>query len=146
MEDTSQVIVRHMNDNDLAAIVDIDNKIVGSERLWRQRASSHFRIYHGPLSHVAEIEGKVIGFIMGDIRGAEYALPLSGYIDIIGVDPEHQGKGIGRKLLDAFVYECRDRGIKARGLLRDDEKRHQNFLMEAGFEKGGMVEYVKGFD
>ncbi len=79
MPEVTDPKIRNMTDSDMAAIVQIDQRITGSERSWRQRASSHFRTYYAPLSFVAEVEGEVVGFIMGDVRGAEYALPLSGY-------------------------------------------------------------------
>jgi len=44
------------------------------------------------------------------------------------------------------VRECLDSGIKARGLFRGDQKRIQAFLASAGFQRGDLVEYVKGFD
>jgi len=146
MDEIPGLKIRHMTDNDMAAIVEIDQKIVGSERSWRQRASSHFRTYHAPLSFVAGVAGKVVGFLMGDLRGAEYGLPLSGYLDIMGTDPQWQGKGIGRRLLETFVRECHDMRVKARAVIREGEKRNQMFLLSAGFERGDLVEYVKGFD
>jgi GNAT superfamily N-acetyltransferase len=91
---------------------------------------------------VAEVGGRVVGFILGDIRGAEYALPLSGWIDIMGVDPEYQGKGIGHRLLEAFIQGCRSRGLKARAIVREGDSQLQGFLTQMGFRRGELVEFV----
>ena len=146
MEQISGLNIRHMTSSDTTDISKIDQKITGRERGWQQKASSHFGMYHPSFSFVAEVEGKLVGFIIGDLRGADYALPPGGYIDIMGVDPEYQGKGIGKKLLEYFIRECLDSGIKARGLLRGDQKRMHAFLTAAGFQRGDLVEFVKGFD
>ncbi len=146
MEQISGLNIRNMTNADLTEISKIDQRITGRDRDWNQKASSHFGTYHPSYSFVAEVEGKLAGFIIGDVRGADYALPPGGYIDIIGVDPAHQGKGIGRKLLDHFVQECLVSGFKARGLLRGDQKRMQEFLTSAGFQRGDLVEFVRGFD
>lgn len=44
--------------------------------------------------YVALIEGVLAGFILVQMRGA-----FRGYIQIVGVLPERQGKGLGRRLL-----------------------------------------------
>ncbi len=146
MEQISGLNIRNMTDADMAAISEIDQKLATREAAWQQKASSHLGTYSSSLSFVAEVQGKLVGFIIGDMRGAEYALPPGGYIDIMGVDPEYQRKGIGKKLLNFFVRECLDSGVKARGLLRGDQKRMHSFLLSVGFERGDMVEFVKGFD
>jgi len=146
MDQISGLNIRHMTNADMTAISTIDQKITGRERGWQQKASSHVGTYHSSFSFVAEVEGMLVGFIIGDLRGADYALPPGGYIDIMGVDPEYQGKGIGKKLLEYFIRECLDSGIKARGLLRGDQKRMHAFLTSAGFQRGDLVEFVKGFD
>ncbi len=43
---------------------------------------------------IVEMDGKVIGFIIGDASGWEYGVPEQvGWIDTIGVDPAYQRKG-----------------------------------------------------
>jgi ribosomal protein S18 acetylase RimI-like enzyme len=50
-------------------------------------------------SLVAELDGKVIGFIIGDASRWEYGVPENiGWIDTIGVDPEYQREGIAKIL------------------------------------------------
>jgi GNAT superfamily N-acetyltransferase len=50
-------------------------------------------------SRVAELDGKVIGFIISDVSSWKYDVPENiGWIDIIGVDPAYQRKGIAKTL------------------------------------------------
>ena len=134
-----------MQEEDIPAILEIDQKVVGKDRTptWPQRASSHFRTYYPPLSYVALVGGRVVGFILGDIRGAEYALPLSGWIDIMGVDPAYQSQGIGHRLIDTFFQGCRSRGLKARAIVRDGDTRLLHFLNQMSFRRGELVEFVR---
>jgi GNAT superfamily N-acetyltransferase len=139
------ITIRRVHEEDIPAIVDIDRKVVGQDRTptWPQQASSHFRTYYPPLSYVAEVGGSVVGFILGDIRGAEYALPLSGWIDIVGVDREHHGQGIGHRLIETFIHECRSPGIKARPIIREGDTLLQDFLSQMGFHRGELMEFVQ---
>ena len=139
------MVVRRMTQDDIKKILEIDQKIVGKERApsWPQRVSSHLETYYPALCYVAEQEGRVVGFILGDIRGAEYGLPLSAWIDIMGVDPVHQRQGIGRKLVETFIEECRRTGLKTRTMLREEDRRLQGFLHSLGFQRGQLVEFVK---
>ena len=85
----------------------------------------------------------VVGFILDDIRGAEYALPLSGWIDIMGMDPESHGQGIGHRLIETFIHGCLSRGIKARAIVQERDTWLQDFLYQMGFHQGKMVEFVR---
>ena len=147
MEVVGGLTIRTMTDNDMAAIVEIDKKIVGKDRVtsWPQKASSHFKTHYPPLSFVAEVDERVVGFIIGVVMGAEYALPLSGWINIIGVDPEYEGRGVGGMLLDSFIRACHQRGIKARLMVRQKDERLKKLLLSLGFRQGDLVDFVKGF-
>ena len=147
MDSTEGINIREMTEKDLAALVRIDKLITGRDRAssWPQKVSSHFATYYPPLSFVAESEGRVIGFIIGVIMGAEYSLPLSGWINIIGVHPDYQGRGVGRMLTRAFIDECHHRGIKARLMVRRTDERLKNMLLSLGFQQGDLVDFVKGF-
>jgi ribosomal protein S18 acetylase RimI-like enzyme len=147
MEQIDGVNIREMTERDLAALVKIDKRITGRDRAssWPQKVSSHFATYYPPLSFVAEVDGRVVGFIIGVIMGAEYSLPLSGWINIIGVDPDYQGRGIGRLLTRAFFEGCHHRGIKARLMVRQSDERLKKMLLSLGFRQGELVDFVKGF-
>jgi ribosomal protein S18 acetylase RimI-like enzyme len=147
MEQIKGLRIRQMTEDDWEIISEIDGKITGKDRTpsWPQKASSHIRTFSPSLSFVAEVEDKVVGFILADIRGAEYALPLAGWIDSVGVDPEHHGQGIGRKLIETSIEECHLNGIKTRLMFRKSDERLKKFLRSLGFEQGELVEFVKGF-
>ena len=147
MESIQGLRIREMTDIDMAAMIEIDKKITGKDRIssWPQKVSSHFKTYYPPLSFVAEVEGRVVGFIIGVVMGAEYSLPLSGWINIIGVDPGYQGKGIGKMLAKSFIEACHKRGIKARLMVRQSDEPLKRMLQSLGFEQGELVDFVKGF-
>ena len=148
MEPLEGVTSRTMTEEDMPAIVEIDKKIVGKARVasWPQKVSSHFKTYYPPLSFVAQVDDKVAGFIIGVIMGAEYGLPLSGWINIIGVDPEYQGHGIARMLTNSFIEACRRRGIKSRLMVRQKDEDLKKILASLGFHQGDLVDFVKGFN
>ena len=147
MKQIKGLTIRLMREDDWASIIEVDRNITGKDRTpsWPQRASSHLRTYYPPLSFVAEVEGRVVGFILADIRGAEYALPLGGWIDSVGVDPEYQERGIGRKLIESCIEECHLKGIKARLMIKESDQHLQKFLVSIGFQRGEFTEFVKGF-
>lgn len=138
-----EIILRKMTAQDVAQILDIDRSILGRKRAasWPQKVTRYLEMYYPPLCHVAEIEGRVVGFILGDVRGWEYALPPGGWIDIMGVDPDYQGRGIGRRLLEAFVEECHRSGMKTHIIVREGDERLQNLLLSAGFHRGQLAEF-----
>jgi mycothiol synthase len=58
---------------------------------------------------VAEDEDRVVGVVMAAL-GTEPGGPLVGYVDLLAVSPEAQGRGTGRKLLDAAEQAVRGAG------------------------------------
>ena len=101
----SEINIRPMNIQDLDAIVEIDRKVLGKPRpdYWSKMLELPNPRY--PLSClVAEREGKVIGFIVGEVRGWEFGVPDTiGWISTIGVDPAYQHRGVARKLSQEFI-------------------------------------------
>jgi ribosomal protein S18 acetylase RimI-like enzyme len=138
-----QVRIRDMQRDDVKHIIAIDKRIIGKERApsWQQKVELYLETY--PLKClVAKVGDKVVGFLLGDIRGWEYGLPSSGWLEIVGVDPEYQGGGIGKKLVAAFVDYCRSGGVKSvYALIRDDDKRLAKFLRAAGLKRGHLVNF-----
>jgi GNAT superfamily N-acetyltransferase len=144
MEPVAGLRIRNMMERDFASIDDVDKRITGME--WAgvggRRASSHFWGYYPPLSFVAEIDGQVVGFIIGAMGGPEYSLPVSGWVTTMGIDPDHQGKGVGTALLKAFIEVCDISRIPSRLILPHNED-FEKMLLGMGFERGQLVEYVR---
>jgi ribosomal protein S18 acetylase RimI-like enzyme len=98
------VKIRVLDENDLDAVVEIDKRVLGKERrdFWK-RKMAYAGIYPRP-ALVAELEGKVVGFILGYVSGWEFGVPDTvGWIDTLGVDPTFQRRGIGRELFNALI-------------------------------------------
>ncbi|MBI2887991.1 MAG: GNAT family N-acetyltransferase [Chloroflexi bacterium] len=141
----AQVTIRRMEPRDEKYVIAIDQKIVGAERAesWPQRVFAYLERYYPPISHVAEVQGRVVGFIIGDVRGWEYGMPSGAWIDIMGVDPDYQGRGLGRQLIAAFVQQCREQKIRSvHAWTRDGDDRLQRFFSSQDFRRGNLVEYA----
>jgi Acetyltransferases len=138
-----EVSIRDMQREDVKYIIAIDKRIIGKQRAptWQQKVEIYLETYPTKCL-VAEVADKVVGFLLGDIRGWEYGLPSSGWVEIVGVTPEYQGKGIGKKLVAAFADYCRSGEVKSvHALIRDDDKRLAHFLRTAGLKKGHLIDF-----
>ena len=106
-----KVKIRVLDENDLDAVVGIDKRVVGKERrdFWKRKIA-YAGIYPRP-ALVAEIEGKVVGFILGYVSGWEFGVPDTiGWIDTLGVDPAYQRHGIGKALFNELLENFKRTG------------------------------------
>jgi ribosomal protein S18 acetylase RimI-like enzyme len=111
------VEIRVMRGSDLGPVTDIDYKVFGQRRpeYYERKIAEVLDEESGRLvtSLVAEVDGEVVGFIMGSVYLGEFGIPESiAYIDTIGVDPEYQRQGIAGYLLDEFKTTVRKAGVK----------------------------------
>jgi predicted N-acetyltransferase YhbS len=108
-------VMRVLKKSDLQAIVAIDEKTSGSNR--REYYERKIAIITDPQrsinsSLVAELDGKVVGFVMGDVYFGEFGIPeTTATIDTLGVDPSVQNKGIASDLLDQFMMNMKVAGV-----------------------------------
>ena len=113
-ETSTAVRIRPLDELDITGIARIDEKISGLYRpeVWETRVMYYTRRDPGA-SQVAELNGRVIGFMLGDLRAGEFGLDEpSGWIERFGIDPDHRGQDLGRRMFDAirahFAAEWRD--------------------------------------
>lgn len=137
--------IRRMTEADLPRVKELDRELVGPYRSvsWPLRIEAHWWVYRGMPNYVAEIGGKLVGFVLGDIRGAEYGTEIGGWIDMMGVSPSHQSRGIGRKLVEAFCEDCREKGVRVRVVVMGDDKRLVKFWESLGFRKGNLTSFER---
>lgn len=106
------------NINDIVRIEErIEKKldITNKERMEYLIETARYNIERGDpmLSLGAELEGNVVGFIIGEVRLWEFGIgEKTGWIRILGVDPDFQGRGIGRRLGETLLEHFKRRGIK----------------------------------
>jgi ribosomal protein S18 acetylase RimI-like enzyme len=132
--------IRPLTIGDLDAIVEIDRRVLGMVRrdFWRNKIELPNPRY--PLSGlVAELEGKVIGFIVGEVSGWEFGIPETvGWISTIGVDPNYQHKGVARKLGQAFIKNLKAIGVSVvYTLVNWSDWDLLKFFRAMGFTRGG---------
>ncbi len=145
----TDVRIRALNELDIGAIVKIDEKVTGRYRPdeWERRAAYYIR-RDPEASLVAEVNGTVVGFMLGEVRSGEFGLEEpTGWIEVLAVDPAYQGKGIGRRLAEAMLGHFKARGAKKVRTLVDEGLKHweqiTRFFRSLGFEPATVHPYVK---
>jgi len=64
------------------------------------------------MSFVAEVNGQVRGFILGQVARVRNSATEIGVIQMIGVHPDYQRRGIGSRLVRALSDKYRSQGMK----------------------------------
>jgi predicted N-acetyltransferase YhbS len=134
--------IRPIKIDDLEAIVSIDEKVLGEKR--RDYWEKKLRMMDDKASQVslvAEVQGQVLGFVLGDVSGWEFGVPDTiGWIDTIGVDPDHQKKGLARALAQELIQKLKAMGVKTiYTLVSWNDWDLLQFFHAMGFTRGDMI-------
>lgn len=110
------VTVRPLRPQDLAAVVAIDAKVAGRSRA--RYYEEHHALGAGSgaqinASLVAEVDGVVVGFLMGTLSFGDFCIPdTAAVVDTLGVDPDCQDRGVGGALFEQFRANMRAAGVE----------------------------------
>ena len=136
-------IVRSVRREDLAQVIAIDAAVTGLEK--RTYWQSIYRRYAdagrtGRQFLVAESEGAVVGFIIGEVRDWEFGSPPCGWVFAIDVRPDARLSGTGARLLDAISAGFRRAGVtKVRTMLARDNTLILSFFRSQGMMAGPFI-------
>lgn len=115
--------IRLMQADDFDAVVEIDGKVLNSSRpqYYELKFEKLFKSKdYLPTSLVAEADGTVVGFVMGELYMGEYGIfQEEASLDTIGVDPTYQNKGVGEQLINEFMEHLRQIGVQKVNTLVD---------------------------
>ena len=80
--------------------------------------------------------GRVVGFMLGEVRGGEFGLEEpTGWVEFFGVDPSSREKGVGRRLIEALLGHFRSKGAHvARTMVATQDKDIAAFIAAMGFK------------
>lgn len=112
---TDAVLVRDLRPEDLDAVVRIDAQRSGrSRREYYQRKLEEARAARPRISLAAELDGHLVGFLLGRLYYGEFGLPEpTAMIDSLGVDPACAGKQVGRALMSQLRQNLRALSIES---------------------------------
>lgn len=145
-ESASEIRIRPLDELDIDDIVSIDEKIGGVYRpeVWEDRIGYYLR--RDPEAPVvAEVDGRVIGFMLGEVRSGEFGLEEpTGWIEVLAVDPDERGQAAGRRMAEALLEHFKEKGaVKVRTLVDEEMGDLAAFFTSLGFEPSGLRPFVK---
>jgi ribosomal protein S18 acetylase RimI-like enzyme len=135
------VKLRILTMKDVDTLTEIDYTLLGKKRkeYWENRLERS--AISGVPSLAAEVDGKVIGFILGTTSGWEYGIPENvSWIDTIGVVKDYQDKGVARLLFKEMTSMFKKMGIDT--VYTFVSWRDWNVLQffdKMGFKRGDMI-------
>jgi GNAT superfamily N-acetyltransferase len=151
-----KVEIQEARDGDLPAILslyaqpDVDNgKILSIERA--QRIFARIRSYPEYRVYVAKTEDKIIGtFALLLMDNLAHMGAPSGIVEDLVVDPDWQGKGIGKQMMEFARNRCKEMGCYKLALSSNLKRKvAHRFYESLGFKRHGysfIVELAGGGD
>jgi predicted N-acetyltransferase YhbS len=135
------VKLRVLTTRDLNTVADIDESLLGTRRVqyWETRLEKAET--SGVPSLAAEVNGKVVGFILGSASGWEYGIPENvAWIDTLGVRNEYKKKGIARLLFKEMFSMFKKVGVDTIYVFVNwKDWDLLQFFDKMGFKRGDMI-------
>ena len=140
---TAGIVVRPVRRADLEQVISIDTAVTGIEK--RAYWASVYRRYgaagRGEQKFLVALEGgRVVGYVIGEVRDWEFGSPPCGWVFAISVDPRARLAGTGTRLLEAISETFRRAGVtKLRTLLARDNTLILSFFRAQGLMAGPLM-------
>ena len=141
--------IRRATAEDLAQVVDLDARVTERakpeywqdiyERFGARRLDERFFLIaengNDPTGH------RVVGLIVGEVRGWEFGSEPCGWIFAVSVDPEHRQKRIGEELFREMCNDFREVGItKVRTMVQRQHTLELSFFRGEGMTAGPYIQ------
>lgn len=123
---------RRITHDDIPQVVDIQARIVRKEvsDLWGRMIARHVDT-EDQVGFVAEDQGKVAGFIIGEIKIGGFGSEVTGWVEMMGVSPELMGSGIGKGLAQCMFDFYAEHGVS-------------DVLTSVAWDSGDILAFFKG--
>ena len=138
----SRIKIREMKVEDREGVLDIERETKGDSR-----AATYAPVPDSCIggemdaSIVAEVGDKIVGFVLGRVVRSPTELRSVVWIELIGILPEYQHKGVGRKMVEAWKERCRKKGInKVHVMVNWRDWWMLSFFQSLGFSRGELTD------
>ncbi len=137
------VAVRPVRREDLERVIALDAAVTGIAKrsYWRSVYERYGKAGTAPRQFlVADRDGEVAGFVIGEVRDWEFGSPPCGWVFAIDVEPGARQEGVGTRLLDAICANFRRAGVrKVRTMLSRDNTLILSFFRSQGMMAGPFI-------
>ena len=135
--------IRTVKAADLPAVVALDATVTGLHKAaYWQRVYRRYGIKGQGERHflVAESDGRVCGFVIGEVRDWEFGSPPCGWVFAIDVHPGARLSGVGTRLLAGIVKAFRRAGVTTvRTILSRENSLVLSFFRSQGMMAGPFI-------
>jgi ribosomal protein S18 acetylase RimI-like enzyme len=140
-----EATVRELRDGDLDAVVRLDTAHTGEAKphYWRSVFRDFFNRdhRHPRVGFAAEQDGRLVGYLLGEVRAFEFGSEACGWIFSVGVETGHLRRQIASRLLAAAVRTFNETGItRIRTMVLRDNIPVLSFFRSNGFVGGSFVQ------
>jgi len=95
-------------------------------------------------SYVAEVKGKVVGYMISYIFYGGFGIEDSAWIAMFGIDPKFMGQGIGQELSKEIFSFYKEKGIRSiYTSVRWDSTDILSFFKTLGFDRSNFINLRK---
>ena len=140
-----RLTIRKMKPADANAIARIHAEIEQSQNVDEyQKIAEEHTVRNRDASFVAELDGEVLGYMIGYILPGGFGMKKSAWIAMLGVRPKYMGQGIGEQLANAIFEHSKREGIHTiYTSVRWESPDLLSFFKRLGFEKSNFINLLK---
>jgi ribosomal protein S18 acetylase RimI-like enzyme len=136
--------IRPAKPTDFASVVALDQEVTGltKRKYWKDAFARYAARHEDPgFFLVAERDGQMEAFIIGEVRAWEFGEPPCGWVFAVQVRPEKRLSGLGTELFEALCDAFRRAGVKkVRTLLARENHLVLSFFRSQGMMAGPFIE------
>jgi len=139
-------VIRPGTVDDIPAVSEIDTQETGLAKpdYWRDLFSPDGGGAESRAVMVAERDGAVVGFIIGEVRAWEFGSQPCGWVFAISVRPDAREDGVASALFEALSDFFKQTGVKkVRTMIRRDAHLLMSFFRSQGMMAGPFLQLEK---
>lgn len=133
----SGLTIRNAVNDDLSQIIELDKQNSNIEKpdYWQESLRRFGGGQEGRYFLVAEKEGEIAGFIVGEIRAWEFGAPPGGWVFSLTVNPDTRLGGVATMMFENICQCFRDAGVDKVHTMIDRD----NIIVMSFFRSQGMM-------
>jgi GNAT superfamily N-acetyltransferase len=140
-----EIRIRDLRPEDLAQVIEIDAGHTGVAKptYWESVFDSFVVTAQRPaaVGLGAEIDGQLVGYLLGEVRAFEFGSEPCGWVFAVGVDPDHLRKNIASDLLQKACLRFHRFGVdKVRTMVERTDIPVMSFFRSSGFVGGAFYQ------